>query len=648
MTVWGQQVSPTNALPEYPRPQMARANNSWVNLNGLWQFQPGSPYDAPPFGQTLSTVILVPYPAESCLSGIGQTMMYLWYRLIFNAPWSLSSGQTLLHFGAVDWETTVYINGEMVGTHQGGYDSFTFTITPFLEAQGNEILVYVYDPSDEGFQPNGKQRISAMTDPGGDTYTPASGIWQTVWLENVPNEYITSLDIEQNSQTNATVTVYSTILGNPVHIDVYEGNTVVTSADGVTGSPLILYPSNPKIWDPPTFPFLYNMTIKLQSGDVVNSYFGLRTFVLINVQWPGKAPTGPQVGIDRPGDDLPNMPVTLASADPNLCWQMCNNTAGCQAWAYAIPNCQGGYPQPMCWLKNGQPAPTANSCRISGAQAIPGGTVKRPAFNGKQLMLAGWLDQSYWPDGIYTAPTDQALAFDLQAVSMFGLNLVRLHQKANPERWYMYADQLGVIVFQDMIQKYGGATSATVDPFMNDLRALIVGKKNHPCIVQWTAFNEDDCWEEFDVVSVVNMIESMDPTRPVDTDSGGGANNLYYGDVNDIHTYPYPGDPLPDPTQYAMVGEYGGVGAFVPGHEWVPGGCYAYLEVSTPTDEANTYINMTQSIYSNEVDISACVYTQITDVEEECDGFFNYDRTNKFSSQDTQRIYQANQFLIYG
>jgi len=186
----------------------------------------------------------------------------------------------------------------------------------------------------------------------------------------------------------------------------------------------------------------------------------------------------------------------------------------------------------------------------------------------------------------------------------------------------------------------------TVDAFENDLRAMIANVKNHPSIVQWTAFNEDDCWEEFDVEATVNMIKSLDPYRPVDTDSGGGANNLYYGDVNDIHTYPYPGDPLPSSTQYAMIGEYGGVGAFVPGHEWVPGGCYAYLEVSTPDDEANTYISMVKTIQAEKMDVSACVYTQITDVEEECDGFFNYDRTNKFSQNDTSRIATANQNLI--
>jgi hypothetical protein len=615
-----------------------------LNLNGLWQWQNGSAYDAPPFGKNFTQQILVPFPVESCLSGLGFTTKYQWYRLVFNAPWS--SGETLIHFGAVDWETTVYVNKEIVGTHEGGYDPFTFTITDYLMPTGNELLVYVYDPSDDGFQPNGKQRISAITDPGGDTYTPASGIWQTVWLENVPTAYIQSLDIVSNSLTTATVTVHSTVAGSSVHIDVYDGASIVTSADGITGTPINLSPPSPKLWQPigVGVPFLYNFTVKLQSGDMVNSYFGLRTFQLVDVPY-SKPPTGPQNGIDRPGMDFPNMPVQLSSADPNLCWAMCNNTQGCMAWAYAVPGCDS-YQQPMCWLKNGVPATQPNACRVSGAQGTPATTVKRPAINGKQLMLVGWLDQSYWPDGIYTAPTDQALAFDLQAVPMFGMNLVRLHQKVNPQRWYWYADQLGIVVFQDMIQKYGGATPDTVDAFENDLRAMIANVKNHPSIVQWTAFNEDDCWEQFNVLATVNMIKSLDPTRPVDTDSGGGANNYGYGDVNDIHTYPYPGDPIPSSTQYGMIGEYGGIGAFVAGHEWVPGQCQTYLAVATPTDEANTYISMVQTIQGEKMDVSACVYTQITDVEEECDGFFNYDRTNKFSSSDTSRIATANQNLI--
>jgi len=184
---------------------------------------------------------------------------------------------------------------------------------------------------------------------------------------------------------------------------------------------------------------------------------------------------------------------------------------------------------------------------------------------------------------------------------------------------------------------------------MADLTAMVSGPRaNHPSIVQWETFNEGDCWNVFNVTYVVNYVRQLDPVRPIDTDSGGGANDYHIGDVNDIHTYPYPGDPLPLSNQYAMLGEFGGIGAFVSGHEWVPNQCQTYLAVATPQDEANTYVSMTQTIQNHRLDISASVYTQITDVERECDGFYNYDRTNKFTSAQTQSIFKANDALVHG
>jgi len=230
----------------------------------------------------------------------------------------------------------------------------------------------------------------------------------------------------------------------------------------------------------------------------------------------------------------------------------------------------------------------------------------------------------------------------------FGMNVIRLHQKVNSERWYYWADKIGVLIFQDAVQKYGGATSATVNPFMSDLTAMVTGPRaSHPCIVQWETFNEGDCWNVFDVPSVVNYVRELDPVRPIDTDSGGGANDLHIGDVNDIHTYPYPGDPIPTPTQYAMIGEFGGIGAFVTGHEWVPGQCQTYLHVDTPQDEADTYVGMMKTISNTRQDISVSIYTQITDVERECDGFYNYDRTLKFTAAQVQSIFTANDDLIH-
>jgi len=228
--------------------------------------------------------------------------------------------------------------------------------------------------------------------------------------------------------------------------------------------------------------------------------------------------------------------------------------------------------------------------------------VARPQLNGRPIFLAGWLDQSYWPDGLYTAPTDEALAFDVGAVASLGFNTIRLHQKVNPERWYYAADRLGVLVMQDAVQKYGGASNATIAFFESDLVAMIRGRGNHPSIVQWETFNEDDCWKVFvtkphTVAEVVQLARRTDwQGRPVDTDSGGGDDYDEAGDVNDIHSYPYPGDPIPSPNKYAMLGEFGGIGSFTLDKEWVPGGCYTYLHVNTSQLVADTYINMTETM----------------------------------------------------
>ena len=217
----------------------------------------------------------------------------------------------------------------------------------------------------------------------------------------------------------------------------------------------------------------------------------------------------------------------------------------------------------------------------------------------------------------------------------------------NSERWYYAADQLGIAVLQDMPQKYGGATTATVAPFISDLTAMLAGRGNHPSILQWTAFNEGDCWQSFSVPDVVAFIQDADPHRLVDTNSGGGANDLRIGDVNDIHAYPWPGNPRPSATQYAMVGEFGGLGAFIPGKEWATGKCSTYLHTPTPQDEADTYVNMTKKLLDYKASgVSVCIYTQLSDVENECDGFYNMDRSNKFNAAQVAEIVAANRALI--
>ena len=222
-------------------------------------------------------------------------------------------------------------------------------------------------------------------------------------------------------------------------------------------------------------------------------------------------------------------------------------------------------------------------------------------------------------------------------------------QKTNPQRWYYWADVLGVVVFQDMVQKYGGASGLTVPDFLAELKAMMDITHNHPSIIQYTVFNEGDCVGVFKNVSaIVEWARAYDPSRLVDTNSGGPANDLHVGDVNDIHSYPWPGKPVPSASQYAMVGEFGGIGTFQTGvHEWANGQCGTYLKEPTPQAYTDVYVQMigNLTVYKDDPGVSACIYTQTTDVENECDGMENKDRSPKFTAAQVAQIKAANQRL---
>eukprot|EP01064_Diplonema_japonicum_P015101 TRINITY_DN22872_c0_g1_i1.p1 TRINITY_DN22872_c0_g1~~TRINITY_DN22872_c0_g1_i1.p1 ORF type:complete len:640 (+),score=75.56 TRINITY_DN22872_c0_g1_i1:47-1921(+) len=573
----GAKTNPNSTQPHneyHPLPMMERPSNTWLNLNGWWDFQPaggeGSKVPTPPTNFTKK--IVVPYPPESCLSGFWITGMgmddiprglnswnfRLWYRKIFNAPSEFTQGKTvLLHFGAVDWQATVFVNGVQLPTHTGGYDAFYFDITAHLKATDNEILVFSYDPSDWGTQPFGKQRVSAVRTPSGDTYSPSSGIWQTVWLESVPDSRITSY--RTNVDLLSVEYLVNTTDGGDVTVTLYDGTTQVAEATGPAGTFLKIAVPNPKLWSPAS-PFLYNVTLT-HNTDSVKTYVGLRTIVL--------------------GKDINN--------------------------------------------------------------------VSRPLLNGKPIYLHGWLDQSFWPDGLYTPPTEASIQFDLQAVKDYGFNLVRLHQKVNMERWYYYADTLGLIVFQDAVQKYGSphGNASDFELYKADFTAMVEGKRNHPCIVQWTIFNEEDMKDIFsDLPEMVTYARSLDSSRLLDGDSGGPANNEHLADVNDVHNYPNPKPNSALPTQYAMYGEWGGFGLFVEGHEWWPNLCYSYSVFNTSAQFLTAYAEQISALAGFQKQTSASVFTQLSDVERECDGFYTYDRISKFAPAEMQQIKAENEKLI--
>ena len=440
ITQWGATVSPASPpLCEYPRMQMQRPASTMTCLNGLWEFELAGPADEPPFGRTLNQTILVPFPLEACLSGAFRWpdySKYMFYRLLVDAPALPAGGQALLHFGAVDWNATVYMNGQLLGSHAGGYDGFSFTLPP-LQPTNNELIVAVYDPSDSGFQVEGKQRVSAITSPGGDTYTPSSGIWSTVWLEAVSAYHISALKIRGDAQALYLTASTSPSVPGTLTVSVSLGGAPVATATGSTFSELVIPIPSPSLWHP-TSPTLYDVEVTATEPssahtDTITSYQGLRSVGLLNVTAPPTPASGPRIGWDNSGGDMPGQPTVLPAADYSLCWARCNSTPGCAAWSYGS-NASGCEAQPLCWLKATSESWGQNPCRVAGDMAAPAHPALRPSINGQFTFLAGWLDQSWWPDGEYTAPTDDALRFDLQAVKDVGMNAVRLHQKVNSDR----------------------------------------------------------------------------------------------------------------------------------------------------------------------------------------------------------------------
>lgn len=560
-TPYAAQVSQTLPWPEYPRPQLTRTN--WLNLNGIWQYQSGTAADPLPTGRTLSSEIRVPFPVESALSGVMEHHDRLWYRRFFTVPAAWKGMRTRLHFEAVDYEAEVFINGKSVGVHTGGYEAFTYDVTDYLKGSGpQELIVRVYDPTDLGGQPRGKQSLN----PGGIMYTPTSGIWQTVWLEPVsPTAAVDDIKVVPDVDKSAVTLTVSTLAPAPnanVTIKIIEAGRIVKTVTAKPNVPATVALVRPRLWSPSS-PFLYDLDVTLTQNksvtDHVGSYFGMRKISL------GKV-----------------------------------------------------------------------------------GGITKMLVNNRFLFEIGPLDQGFWPDGIYTPPTDEAVKGDLTAMKTFGFNMVRKHIKVESQRWYYWADKLGLLVWQDMPSP-NSYTSHTppvdVAAFEKQERQVIQSHWNHPSIIMWVIFNESQ--GRHDTRSLVALAKTLDPSRLADRDSGSGfeQNEGDVGDVQDVHSYPPPGVAPPSPTQALVCGEYGGIGLVVPGHIWKPGN--TYIEADDPAglqDLYGEYANMLKG-FRDDRGLSAAVYTQITDVETELNGLLTYDRRFKC---DPARIALANRLQYPG
>ncbi len=524
-TRWAKDVSPGNVLPEYPRPQMVRKD--WLNLNGLWDIR---------LGDGTESKILVPFAIESALSGVMKHVDRVTYRRSFEIPKGWSGQQVLLHFGAVDWETKVSLNGKELGVHRGGYDAFSFDITAALKKEGaQEITLEVFDPTDLGGQARGKQKLK----PGSIMYTPTTGIWQTVWLEPVAETHIESLRIVPDVDGGC---LRLTACGaGTVEVVASDGGKAVAQASGEAGSELKLPISNPKLWSPDS-PHLYDLSVTLKSNgkvvDTVTSYFGMRKIAL---------------GKDDKG-------------------------------------------------------------------------VTRMMLNGKYVFQVGPLDQGFWPDGIYTAPTDEALRFDIAETKRLGFNTTRKHVKVEPDRWYYWCDKLGLLVWQDM--PCGNSYTDKPQPidkpqFKTELLNMVRNYWNHPSIIMWVIFNENQ--GQHDTEALVAEVKALDPSRLVNNASGNDDKNC--GDVIDKHTYPGPDSPKPEENRAAVLGEFGGLGLPVEGHTWTQK-TWGYEGTKNIEDLTSGYEKLLAKAWelNATAGLSAVIYTQLTDVETECNGLLTYDR----------------------
>ena len=549
VTRWAGDVNRSMPWPEYPRPQMARVR--WSNLNGSWNYAVAKKDKGQP--KSIKGLITVPYPIESTLSGVKRTVSsdsYLWYRRSIDSTIRQPGERLLLHFGAVDWECVAFVNGKKVGEHRGGYDSFSFDITDALgEGNEHELIVRVWDPTNDGFQPRGKQ----VKEPRGIWYTSVSGIWQTVWLEPVPATAIASLKFVPNIDNKMLeLNIAANRPGSHViKAEAFEGDRKVGEVIGFAGQLLHLPINGMKLWHPDS-PHLYNLRVTL-GDDVVGSYFGMRKT---------------EVARDKQG-------------------------------------------------------------------------INRLFLNGEPIFHWGPLDQGWWPDGLYTPPTEEAMIFDIEMTRKMGFNMIRKHVKVEPARWYYWADKLGMLVWQDLPSGFAGdargewhlkkgakedlnlpVEAETI--YRRELKAMIDAFHNHPSIVVWVPFNEG--WGQFKTTEILDWTKRHDPSRIVDGASGWTDRGS--GDMIDMHKYPGPGMFDVESERASVLGEFGGLGWPVKGHLWWNKRNWGYRTYQTVEELKRNYAALMEALPALiKKGLAAAVYTQTTDVEGEVNGLMTYDRS---------------------
>jgi len=560
LTPWGEALDREHPLPEYPRPQLRR--NSYLNLNGIWEYAITKTAEKP---AAMQGEIVVPFSPETPLSGVGHILQpdeYLWYRRSVTLPEGFfRGGRLLLHFGAVDQCCTVWVNGQEAGSHTGGYLPFALDVTELIEGDAFTLELRVTDPTDTGSLSRGKQRLKNT----GIWYTPQSGIWQTVWMECVPENYLRSLRITPKPEENAVhIRLEADDPAMAAVTICRDGGIIAEGQTDENGESTLTIPAEElRLWSPED-PFLYDVSIVLPGGDRVESYFGMRAF-----------------GIGKDEKGLPRL-----------------------------------------------------------------------LLNGKPYFQNGLLDQGYWSDGYYTAPSDEALIHDIAEMKRLGFNMLRKHIKVEPLRWYYHCDRLGMLVWQDMMNGGESYSPLSIYVFSNlglrvkddryryfsrsdeagrthyyeELGQMIDLLYNTVSLALWVPFNEG--WGQFDALKAAEFIRKRDDTRPIDHASGwydqGG------GDIKSIHWYfrPYHHKQPPKEQRPICLTEYGGYNCAVPGHCWGEGAEFGYKKIADPAEFNRAFQKLMeeQIIPAKERGLAAAVYTQVSDVEGERNGLLTYDR----------------------